>query len=100
MGDYYASLESRIFLYSTNYLNAYNDDDYVRASRLLYKLNCAHPSGAFLKDMPRFQVRSNSLRSKLDLNGRAMRYCDYWNELLEIAMATFREDNQAKYNRV
>lgn len=100
MTNYYENLDGILFTYRTNYMNKYNEGDYVTATRWLYAMNCAHPSKAFLKDMPRFQMRSNSLRAKLDLQGKARRYCDYWIDLLEIAMADFREKNQADYNRV
>lgn len=100
MGEYFASLESKIFLYTTNYLNAYNMERYLTAAKHLYSLNTVHPSKAFLKDMPRFTVRSNSLTAILDEQAKAKRYCDYWHDLLEIAMTDFREENQMNYNRV
>lgn len=100
MGDYYASLESRLNLFEINYVNAYNDGDYARASKWLYALNMANPSKAFVTDMPKFVMRSNSLRSKLDFQSKAQRYCDYWHDVLEVAMVDFREKNQADYNRV
>jgi len=67
-------------------------------------MNCAHPSKAFLKDMPKFTVRSDSniiaIRTRLSINQKAQAYCDYWLDKLEIVMSDFREKNQEQYNRV
>lgn len=100
MGDYYASLEAKIFHYTTQYTISYNSGNYPGAAKWLYSLNCVTPSKAFLKDMPRFQMRSNSLTALIGEQSKAKRYCDYWHDLLEIAMTDFREKNQADYNRV
>lgn len=100
MGDYFANLEAKLNHYLQRYSSAYDNDEYVRAAKWLYALNCAHPSKAFIKNMPKFQLRSSSLTALLDEDQKARRYCDHWNDLLEMAMTDFREANQAEYNRV
>ena|SRR5690349_6851914 len=100
MTNYVENLDAILTEYRISYLNAYNKADYLTCAELLYTRNCAHPPEAFLKDMPRFTVRSNSLRTLLNVKQKAKAYCDYWNPLLELAMARFREQNQDQYNNI
>lgn len=100
MTNYFENLDSILTVYRMNYLKAYLSEEYIKASQILYDRNNAHPPEAFLKDMPKFVVKSSSLRAKLNEQTKAKQYCDYWNPLLESAMAVFRSDNQEEYNRI
>lgn len=100
MTNYWENLDVIMSQYRLNYLNAYKFADFVTAAQLLFSRNAAHPPEAHLDDMPEFTIRSNSLRTILDVNRKAKNYCDYWNPRLEMAMAAFRKDNQEHYNTV
>ena len=67
-------------------------------------MNTAHPSKAFINDMPRFALHSTegimAIRTRLNKEQKAQAYCDYWDFKLELAMTDFRETNQEKWNRV
>ncbi len=104
MTNYFENLDAILLMYRSNHLSAYNRRDYVTACKWLYAMNCAHPSKAFIRDMPKFTVRSDTgilpIRTRLNVDSKAQAYCDYWLDKLEITMADFREKNQEKYNRV
>lgn len=100
MTNYFENLDGILSVYRINYLNAYGNGRYVIASNILYSKNMAYPPQARLDDMPRFTLRSNSLRTILNTNQKAKNYCDYWDPLLELSMATFRSENQDKYNQL
>ena len=104
MGSYYEDLAVVIQTYRQRYASAYDDDQFIRASKWLYLMNTAHPSKAFLNDMPRFVLRATeglmAIRTRLNKEQKAQAYCDYWDYKLELAMTDFREDNQEKWNRV
>ena len=104
MGSYYEELSQVIQSYRLNHLNAYNHNEFIRATKWLYAMNCAHPSKAFIKDMPKFRIQSKSnvipIRDRLNMESKAQAYCDYWLDKLEIVMTDFREANQEKWNRV
>lgn len=100
MTNYYENLDAILTIYRLDYLNAKKRGDWVEACKTLYDRNCAHPPEAWLKDMPPFVIRADTLRAKIDLNMKARKYCEYWNPLLELAMSDFRKKNQSEYNRV
>ena len=100
MTNYYENLDSILTVYRMNYLNAYLKEDYLTACQLVYDRNSAHPPDAFLSDMPKFLVHSDTLRTRLNMNRKAKQYCDYWNHKLELAMAQFRDENQEAYNQL
>lgn len=100
MTNYYENLDAILTIYRMNYLTAYARGDYISASQFLYDRNSAHPPEAWLKDMPKFVLRSDTLRVRLNMNQKAKQYCDNWNYKLEIAMATFRQQNQEAYNQI
>lgn len=100
MTNYFENLDAILTIYRMNYLSAYAKEDFISASQFLFDRNSAHPPDAWLEEMKRFVMRSDSLRSRLDLNQKGKRYCDYWNPRLEIAMAQFRQDNQTAYNQI
>ena len=100
MTNYYENLDVILSIYRLDYLNAKKRQDWIEASQSLYDRNCSHPPDAFLKDMPKFILRANTLRAKIDLNMKAKKYCEYWNARLELAMSDFRKKNQSEYNRV
>ena len=100
MTNYYENLDAILTIYRLNYLNAYNKGEYLTACQLLFDRNNAHPPEAFVRKMPRFVVRADTLRAKIDLNRKAKAYCDYWNPRLELSMAEFRNKNQEQYNRI
>ena len=100
MTNYWENLDAIMSQYRLNYLNAYKFGDYLTAAQLLYDRNAAHPPEAHLEEMPRFIIRSNTLRTLLDIQRKAKHYCDYWNPLLEGAMATYRKKNQENYNTI
>lgn len=100
MTNYVENLDAILTEYRISYLNAYNKGEYIICANLLYTRNSAHPPDAFLVDMPRFTLRSNSLRSRLNVSEKAKAYCDYWNPRLEMAMASFRAQNQDLYNQI
>lgn len=104
MGNYYENLDIIIQTYRLKHTNAYDNNEFIRATKWLYAMNCAHPSGAFLKDMPKFVIRGDSnvlpLRTRLNIQSKAQAYCDYWLDKLEIVMTDFREKNQEQWNRV
>jgi hypothetical protein len=100
MTNYVENLDAILTEYRISYLNDYNKGDYMTCAELLYTRNCAHPPDAWLKDMPRFVIRSNSLRTLLNIKDKAKAYCDYWNPKLEMAMAEFRAENQDQYNQI
>lgn len=103
MTNYYENLDSILLMYRSNHLSCYNKGEYVTATKWLYAMNCAHPSKAFIRDMPKFTVRAEnnliSIRTRLTVTQKAQAYCDYWLDKLEISMALFREENQSAYNR-
>ncbi len=102
--NYYENLDSILLMYRSNHLSCYNKGEYLTACKWLYAMNCAHPSKAFLKDMPKFVIRSDSntiaIRTRLNIQQKAQAYCDYWLDKLEIVMSDYREQNQESYNRV
>lgn len=104
MTNYYENLDAILTVYRLNYLKAKQNGDYIEASSILYDMNSAHPPEAMLEDMPRFSVSKSkwntSLGVRLDVNRKAKQYCDYWNNKLELAMSTFRAQNQEAYNRI
>ena len=100
MTNYYENLDVILTEYRLSYLNQYNKGDYLGCAQLLYTRNSAHPPEAYLTDMPKFVLRSNSLRARLQVSEKAKAYCDYWNPRLEMAMATFRNNNQDQYNQI
>mgnify|MGYP003970013021 FL=1 len=104
MTNYYENLDSILLMYRSNHVSCYNKGEYITACKWLYAMNCGHPSKAFIKDMPKFTIRSDSnviaIRTRLSMNQKAQAYCDYWLDKLEIVMANFRETNQEQYNRV
>jgi hypothetical protein len=104
MGSYYENLDVIIQTYRLKHTNAYDNDSFVRATKWLYAMNCAHPSKAFLNDMPKFSIRGSnniiSIRTRLNIESKARAYCDQWLDKLELAMTDFREKNQEKWNRV
>ena len=100
MTNYYENLDAILTVYRLNYLNAYIKGDFITACQLLFDRNNAHPPEAFVEKMPKFVIRADTLRAKLDLPLKAKRYCDYWNPRLELAMSEFRNKNQAEYNRI
>jgi len=104
MTNYFENLDSILLMYRSNHITAYNRGDYITATKWLYALNCAHPSKAFVKNMPKFTIRGENniiaIRTRLNIVSKAQAYCDYWLDKLEIVMADYREQNQEKYNRV
>lgn len=100
MTNYWENLDIILSQYRLNFLNAYKFGDYMTAAELLYARNCAHPPEAHLDDMPKFTIRSGSLRTILDVQRKAKAYCDSWNPKLEQAMAIYRKQNLESYNRV
>ena len=100
MTNYYENLDAILSVYRMNYLQARARGDFIEASQILYDRNNAHPPEAFLKDMPKFVIHTKSLKTVLNAQQKAKNYCDYWNPLLEQAMAQFREANQEAYNRI
>lgn len=104
MGSYYEDLAVVIQTYRQRYASAYDEDQFIRASKWLFLMNTAHPSKAFLSDMPRFTLHSENgilaIRTRLTMEQKGRSYCDYWDFKLEIAMTMFREANQEKWNRV
>jgi len=104
MTNYYENLDSILLMYRSNSITAYNKGEYTTACMWLYLENCAHPSKAFLKDMPKFSIKSSeniiAIRTRLNIQSKAKSYFEYWSDKLEIAMADFREANQSAYNRV
>jgi len=104
MGSYYEDLAVVIQTYRQRYATAYDHDEFIRASKWLYLMNTAHPSKAFINNMPRFALRSTdgllAIRTRLNKEQKAQAYCDYWDWQLELAMTDFRETNQEKWNRV
>lgn len=83
-----------------NYLTAYAREDFISATQFLYDRNSAHPPEACLKDMPKFVIHVDTLRTRLDINHKAKQYCDYWNSKLEKTMSEFRQKNQEEYNKL
>lgn len=100
MTNYYENLDGILAVYRINYLNAYQKENYIGASSILFTKNKAHPPEARIEDMPRFVIRSNSLRTRLNASQKAKNYCDFWDPLLEEAMANFRDKNQSAYNQI
>lgn len=100
MTNYFENLDVILTTYRMSYLNQYNKGDFIGCAQLLFTRNSAHPPEAYLTDMPQFVLRSNSLRARLQVNDKAKAYCDYWSSRLELAMATFRNENQDKYNQI
>lgn len=100
MTNYFENLDTILTAYRISYLNAYNKHDYLTAAELLFTRNAAHPPEAYLTDMPRFVIRSNSLRTSLGIQDKAKAYCDHWSPRLELAMSEFRNKNQASYNMI
>lgn len=100
MTNYVENLDAILTEYRISYLNAYRAGRYIQAAEFLYDRNAAHPPEAFLIDMPRFIIRSNSLRTQLNIEDKAKRYCDHWSPRLELAMSEFRKENQEAYNQI
>jgi len=100
MTNYYENLDAILSVYRMNYLNARARKDFVEASQILFDRNSSHPPEAFVKDMPSFVIRANTLKAKLGCQAKAEAYCDRWNPILESAMAIFREANQEAYARI
>ena len=100
MTNYVENLDAILTEYRISYLNAYAKGDFITCANLLFIRNSAHPPEAYLDDMPRFVIRSNTLRTKLGIQDKAKRYCDYWDAQLELAMSQFRAKNQAMYNQI
>jgi len=100
MTNYVENLDAILTEYRISYLNAYNKGNYIVAAELLFTRNAAHPPDAYLEDMPRFVIRGNSLRTKLNIQDKAKAYCDRWSSRLELAMAEFRSENQTMYNQI
>jgi hypothetical protein len=98
--NYWENLDVILSQYRLNFLNAYKFGDFVTAAELLFARNAAHPPEAHLDDMPKFTIRSTSLRTMIDLPRKAKHYCDNWNPRLEQAMALYRKRNLENYNRV
>lgn len=99
MTNYWENLDVIMSQYRLNFLNAYKFGDFITAAELLYARNAAHPPEAHIEEMPKFTIRSGSLRTILDMQRKAKHYCDYWNPLLERAMAAYRRENQEHYNQ-
>ena len=100
MTNYYENLDAILTIYRMNYLSTYAREDYLSSAQFLYDRNSAHPPDAWLKDMPKFVMRSDTLRARININRKAKQYCDYWNPRLEIAMSSFRALNQEAYNQI
>lgn len=100
MTNYWEGLDHILAIYRINFLRAYAFGDFLTAAELLYARNSAHPPEASLNDMPKFTIRSNSLRTILDVQRKAKSYCDTWNPKLEQAMAVYRRQNQENYSKV
>ena len=100
MTNYYENLDAILTVYRMNYLTAYAKGDFITAAQLLYDRNSAHPPDAWLKEMPRFVIKSDSLKTRLNMNRKAKQYCDNWNYRLEVAMSQFRSENQEAYNQI
>lgn len=100
MTNYWENLDVILSQYRLNFLNAYKFGDFVAAAELLYARNAAHPPEAHLREMPKFTIRSGSLRTVIDLPRKAKNYCDYWNPRLEMAMAIYRKTNLSNYNQI
>ena len=100
MTNYYENLDAILTVYRMNYLNSYSKEDYVTAAQMLYDRNSAHPPDAYLIEMPKFVIRADTLKARLNMNNKAKQYCDFWNPRLEIAMSHFRNQNQETYNKI
>ena len=100
MTNYYENLDAILTVYRMNYLNSYSREDYVTAAQMLYDRNSAHPPDAYLTGMPKFVIRADTLKARLNMNNKAKQYCDFWNPRLEIAMSQFRNLNQEAYNKI
>lgn len=100
MTNYWENLDAILTQYRLDYLNCKRRGDWIAGANCLFDRNSAHPPEAYISDMPRFTINTPTLKAKIHIQDKARRYCEYWNEKLELAMANHRKANQNQYNRV